>query len=90
MQGILQPILKSLFPAQKECLQQGFFDLPAAYQGNQADISVSCGAFHLSPFFGQRKLNIDEPMEQREHIKFDIFLGQDLLCICSILSYNLC
>lgn len=69
MLGILQPILKSLLPAQRECLQQGLLDLPAAYQGHQADISVSCGAFHSSPFFGQRKLNTDEPMEQKEHIK---------------------
>lgn len=59
MLGILQPALKSLFPAQRECLQQGFLDLAAAYQGNLADISVSCGAFHLPPFFGQRKLNTD-------------------------------
>lgn len=46
--------------------------------------------FHSSPFFGQRKLNTDEPTEQKEHIKFDTFLSQDLLCICSILPYKLC
>lgn len=68
--GILQPILKSLFPAQRGCVQQGLLDLPGPYQGNQADISVSCGAFHLSPFFGQRKLNTDECTEQKEHVTF--------------------
>lgn len=29
--GILQTILKSLLPAQRECLHQGLLDLPAAY-----------------------------------------------------------
>lgn len=36
--GTLQTVLKSLYPAQRECLQQGLLDLPAAYQGNQAGI----------------------------------------------------
>lgn len=45
--------------------------------------------FHSSPFFGQRKLNTDEPTEQKEHIKFHTLLSQDLLCICSILPYKL-
>jgi len=66
-------------------------ELPAAYQDNQAGISVSCGAFHSSLCFGQRKLKTDEPREQKQQIKLDMLLSQqDLLCTCSILPCNPC